>query len=366
MRVAALLRGVNLGKRQVKMAALRDAVAALGHTDVETYLASGNVVFTPKGRLAGLDARARPTALGMPIETVVRTGKELAAIVEGNPYPVEDPTKVVVVFLGDKRPKSVLAGFDQEPFAPERFTFTGRELYVDLPGGQARSKLMVELAKVKLGTVTTTRNWRTVESPGHRADRLTRSGTRTHPLRGDGGGAVGVEDGQADGARLDGVEGEAAEAVARAARPPGRRTPAARSARSAGSAGRRHAGRRRRPPSPRSPTPGARNVSWRAVSSLRTPVSSSAESKTSSASSASMVRHVHAARAPATTWSGTGLGGAEGASHHRQQVVVGRGHGRAPFGSKPGGSSRFNRSRHRARVGPMLPTGRPIISAMVW
>ena len=53
-------------------------------------------------------------------------------------------------------------------------------------------------------------------------------------------------------------------------------------------------------------TPGARNVSWRAVSSLRTPVSSAAESNTSSASSSSIVRHVQAARAPASTRSGTG------------------------------------------------------------
>ena len=161
MRVAALLRGVNLGKRQVKMADLRAAVEALGHRDVETYLASGNVVFTRVGSLDGLDG-ALTDALGMPIVTIVRTGKELAGVVERNPYRVEDPTKEVVVFLGERRPKSVLAGLDQEALAPDRFTFGGREIYVDLPNGQARSKLMVELGKLDLGTAATTRNWRTV------------------------------------------------------------------------------------------------------------------------------------------------------------------------------------------------------------
>jgi uncharacterized protein (DUF1697 family) len=163
MRVAALLRGVNLGKRQVKMAALREAVEALGHRDVATYLASGNVVFTKVGSLDGFD-EALTTALGMPIVTVVRTGKELARIVERNPYQVADPTREVVVFLGDRRPKSALGGLDPDGFAPERFTFTGKEIYAALPDGQARSKLMVELGKVELGTTATTRNWRTVEA----------------------------------------------------------------------------------------------------------------------------------------------------------------------------------------------------------
>ena len=163
MRVAALLRGVNLGKRQVKMAALRDAVEALGHRDVATYLASGNVVFTTVGSLDGFDD-ALTKALGMPIVTVVRTGTELARIVGRNPYQVEDPTREVVVFLGERRPKSALAGLDPAGFAPEHFTFTGREIYAALPNGQARSALMGELGKVELGTTATTRNWRTVEA----------------------------------------------------------------------------------------------------------------------------------------------------------------------------------------------------------
>ena len=68
MRVAALLRGVNLGKRQVKMADLRAAVESLGHTDVGTYLQSGNVVFTPAGSTDGSDGADQ--ALGIEIAVV--------------------------------------------------------------------------------------------------------------------------------------------------------------------------------------------------------------------------------------------------------------------------------------------------------
>jgi uncharacterized protein (DUF1697 family) len=69
---------------------------------------------------------------------------------------------VVVTFLAERRPKNALAGVDQAAFAPDEFTFTGGELYLKLPHGQARSKLMEALAKQDLGTTTTTRNWRTV------------------------------------------------------------------------------------------------------------------------------------------------------------------------------------------------------------
>jgi uncharacterized protein (DUF1697 family) len=162
VRVAALLRGVNLGKRQVKMADLRAAVEALGHTEVSTYLQSGNVVFTAATRRLGGLAGELTTSLGMEIAVVLRTGKELAAVVAGNPYPVDDPTKVVVIFLADRVPVKALRDIDQSAFSPDEFTFTGRELYVKLPNGQARSKLMELLNKRDLGTTATTRNWRTV------------------------------------------------------------------------------------------------------------------------------------------------------------------------------------------------------------
>jgi uncharacterized protein (DUF1697 family) len=156
-----MLRGVNLGKRQVKMADLRAAVESLGHTDVATYLQSGNVAFTPAGRGTEGLAPALTAALGMEIEVVLRTGTELAGVIAGNPYPADDPTKVVVTFLADSVPSAALDDIDQRPFAPEEFTFNGRELYLKLPNGQARSKLMEVLVKRDLGTVTT-RNWRTV------------------------------------------------------------------------------------------------------------------------------------------------------------------------------------------------------------
>jgi uncharacterized protein (DUF1697 family) len=162
MRVVGLLRGVNVGgSNRLKMADLRVAVESLGVTEVETYLQSGNVVFTVAGSRTGLGGaiseQLRATC-GLDVRVLTRTGDEMASIVAANPYRREDPTKVVVTFLADG---SAAPAFDSAAFAPEGFTCSGREVYLDLPFGQARSKLTVALAKLDDGQATS-RNWRTV------------------------------------------------------------------------------------------------------------------------------------------------------------------------------------------------------------
>ena len=168
MRVVALLRGVNLGpSRKLKMSDLRTAVESLGHTDVETYLQSGNVVFTPKGRPDGDAVRAAiKDSTGLDTNVLLRTGKEMSAIASSNPYPVDDPTKVVVTFLASAADAKAVQALDVEGFAPEELTVHGTEVYLHLPGGQGRSKLTAALAKVKSpgAASATTRNWRTVEA----------------------------------------------------------------------------------------------------------------------------------------------------------------------------------------------------------
>ena len=168
MRVAALLRGVNIGSsKRIGMADLRAIVESLGHADAETYLQSGNVVFTPKGRATDLAtplSAAIGEATGHEVPVVVRTGAELARVVEANPYTVDDPTKVVVAFLADAVDLGDLALGDLSAYLPDELTISGRELYVSVPNGQGRSKLMEALTNRSLPTTLTVRNWRTVEA----------------------------------------------------------------------------------------------------------------------------------------------------------------------------------------------------------
>jgi uncharacterized protein (DUF1697 family) len=165
MRVAALLRGINIGPhKRISMPALREIVESLGHTEVETYLQSGNVVFTRRGRAdpgPALEA-AIEKATGHDVAVVTRTGEDLRRVVEANPYPVSDPTKVVVGFLADAVELADLELGDLTGYLPDELTVAGREVYVSVPNGQGRSKLMEALVKRRLRTTLTVRNWRTV------------------------------------------------------------------------------------------------------------------------------------------------------------------------------------------------------------
>jgi uncharacterized protein (DUF1697 family) len=84
----ALLRGTNVGGRnRAAMADLREAVLGLGHTDVATYIQSGNVVFTSEeadtATIAAALERAIAEHLGVQPKVIVLTRAELAQVVAG-------------------------------------------------------------------------------------------------------------------------------------------------------------------------------------------------------------------------------------------------------------------------------------------
>jgi uncharacterized protein (DUF1697 family) len=79
---AAMLRGINLGKRQLKSAELKAVVEGMGFTEVKTILASGNVVFEagdakPETLERDLHA-ALEKATGLKSEVFVRNRADLA------------------------------------------------------------------------------------------------------------------------------------------------------------------------------------------------------------------------------------------------------------------------------------------------
>jgi uncharacterized protein (DUF1697 family) len=163
-RYVALLRGVNLGKRSLPAATLRDACGEAGASDVETYLNSGNVVFTHAARSGSkLEAeleRALAAAAGFDVPTVVRTAKEMAAIVAGNPYPKASGKELHVVFCKAKPAKAALAPLDRTATNGDEYTVAGRDLYLHLPNGMGRSKLGMAVSKLSIDA--TARNWNTV------------------------------------------------------------------------------------------------------------------------------------------------------------------------------------------------------------
>jgi len=89
VRYVALLRGINVGgKNLIKMPALKVCFDSLGFTEVATYIASGNVLFTAAGPGAALTSRieaALGAAFGYRASVVLRTRKQLADIVAKAP-----------------------------------------------------------------------------------------------------------------------------------------------------------------------------------------------------------------------------------------------------------------------------------------
>jgi uncharacterized protein (DUF1697 family) len=161
----ALLRGVNVGgKAKVAMPALRSAIESAGATEVRTYIQSGNVVFTHAARSAAtlegeLEQRIH-AAFGFDVPVLLRNAPQMRAVVDANPYPGTEGTKLHVVFLRDPPDAAALAKVHVARFAPEELTVVGRELYLHLPHGIGRAKLPPALGKVP--GVATARNWNTV------------------------------------------------------------------------------------------------------------------------------------------------------------------------------------------------------------
>ena len=169
MRWAALLRGINLGKRQLKSAELTAVIAGLGFTDVKTLLASGNVVFTTAdARAEQLEAQiheALADATGLKSEIFVRSPEAMDAVIAANPFPdaaTARPSFLVVTFHRKPVDAAAIAALMASHDGPERAQAIGRELFIDFPGGQGRSTLHAPLGKATRDPVTTARNWNTV------------------------------------------------------------------------------------------------------------------------------------------------------------------------------------------------------------
>ena len=176
----ALLRGINLGPhKRVAMPALRTLVESLGHTDVATYIASGNVVFTasaattaePDAELAGGLEKAIEAELGVACRVVVLTSEELAEAVAANPYPDEPNPKLVHAFFltgtASAEARTHVAQAQERAAAKgsrDEAAIVGRVLYLHTPDGFGRSELAAELSKggKRNPAEGTARNWATV------------------------------------------------------------------------------------------------------------------------------------------------------------------------------------------------------------
>ena len=145
----ALLRAVNVGGTgKLAMSDLKAICREAGFSHVETYIASGNVVFLAKlsaGEVkAALEERLRRHA-GKPVSVAIRTVDELAAIVEANPFKKESPSKTVAIFLDNPPPGDALMHATGRQ--REALQLGNREIFVHYVDGIGRSKLTIPAAR---------------------------------------------------------------------------------------------------------------------------------------------------------------------------------------------------------------------------
>lgn len=144
-----LLRAVNVGGTgKLPMTELAAMCSAEGYADVQTYVASGNVVFrtkaTPAAIQRGLGRRLAAYA-GKPVALHVRTAAELAAVLAANPFPRAAPNRLMVIFLAAPPPPDTLANL--RGLKAEEIRLGKRELYVHYGAGMGPSKLVIPAAK---------------------------------------------------------------------------------------------------------------------------------------------------------------------------------------------------------------------------
>jgi uncharacterized protein (DUF1697 family) len=154
----ALLRAVNVGGRTLAMADLKAVAEALGLENARTHIASGNLLFASSRSEPALKEALEAELtnhMGKPVEVMVRTAKELAAIAKANPFDSEPGNRVVAIFLDEAPPKDAVS--QAKNVADERMALGRREIYVHYPSGQGRSKLRIPAA-----AAGTARNMNTV------------------------------------------------------------------------------------------------------------------------------------------------------------------------------------------------------------
>ena len=166
----AFLRAINVGGRNVKMDRLREIFESLGFSNVETFIASGNVIFETNSKDADklektIEKNLKET-LGFEVATFLRTDSELAEIAKHKPFKqfqLDSASALNVAFisdpLDDKEKKSLIALKTDI----DDFHVHGREVYWMCLKKQSESKFSNVMLEKMLGMKSTMRGINTIK-----------------------------------------------------------------------------------------------------------------------------------------------------------------------------------------------------------
>ena len=166
----ALLRGINVsGQKKIKMIELKKLFEDLSFTNVETYIQSGNVLFSSKSinSKSMKDTIEKRIALdfGFQVQSILKTPAELGKTLKKNPFlKNKDIARVYYTFLSAKPSAANIKKLSDTDYSPEEYVINGDVVFLFFPAGYGKAKLNNNFFEKKLGVYATTRNHKTVET----------------------------------------------------------------------------------------------------------------------------------------------------------------------------------------------------------
>jgi uncharacterized protein (DUF1697 family) len=168
-RYVALFGSINVGGNRLTMADLRHACEREGLENVETVVASGNLLFDyderPSDGLEDMLGHLLADRFDIDSFAAVRTRAELAQAVTGNPFVADGEESLVhTLFLsgaiGEANFAALCAAYAGR--GPERLASGDRALYIDYAAGVGGSRLTNGFIERRLGCRGTARNIRSL------------------------------------------------------------------------------------------------------------------------------------------------------------------------------------------------------------
>ncbi|HEV8371117.1 MAG TPA: DUF1697 domain-containing protein [Pyrinomonadaceae bacterium] len=167
----AFLRAINVGGHTVKMDQLRSLFEELSFANVETFIASGNVIFDSKTTNAkSLERKIEKhlkELLGYEVTTFVRSVAELAEIARYQPFSEKELTAdgntLFICFVADRPAKEATKKLLSLSSMIDAFHVNEREVYWLYRRRNGESKFYGPPLEKTLGSQTTVRNSNTIK-----------------------------------------------------------------------------------------------------------------------------------------------------------------------------------------------------------
>ncbi len=124
-----------MGKRRIAMAKLVEIFEGLGHQDVASFIASGNIIFSSRKRkISSIEttaSKALNDTLGYEVEVFVRTAEDLIKIGDSKRFEDQESNGATlhVGFMRHALDSGTKAAFEAVKTAEDTFYVVGREFY---------------------------------------------------------------------------------------------------------------------------------------------------------------------------------------------------------------------------------------------